>query len=444
MFDSLHHAREHLSLEQDLAILRWLTDGYGTDSRITEHRQHPRGLDRLRGQPRRRRVRPDRLALPRLAQEPPAEPGLDRDRDRPQPQLRLPLGVLRRLVELEVVVDLSRLDRVLGARDAGDPRLHGQPPDRRPPADQDRHHVPHRRRADPVAVRLHQDRHPGRHERRRPRRARRARQEDGRDRTATRPMQSSSLYVTDGDEIDWAYGHEHIFMYTFEMYPSHSQVSSTPRFYPPDELIGAADRAQQGRDPDAHRGRRLPVRRDRQGDPGLRPAVRHFETYGGWTTNPLGTDTATGGAWQRANPAATSRQAGTTPSGFERARHRAEGRRERRVVRRRRRRDDGPLAADRAARDGRRADLPLLPRPQLELVDRWTTSAPTSRTRTARGRSSSRSSGPRTRTSRPGRRRRISMTPWAGQTVRIVFAAADRGRASTVEAAVDDVRIRRP
>jgi hypothetical protein len=36
------------------------------------------------------------------------------------------------------------------------------------------------------------------------------------------------------------------------------------------------------------------------------------------------------------------------------------------------------------------------------------------------------------------------MTPWAGETVRIVFAAADRGRASTIEAAVDDVRIRRP
>ena len=55
-------------------------------------------------------------------------------------------------------------------------------------------------------------------------------------------MQSSSLYITDGDEIDWAYGHEHIFMYTFEMYPSHSQVSSTARFYPPDEVIAAADR----------------------------------------------------------------------------------------------------------------------------------------------------------------------------------------------------------
>ena len=38
----------------------------------------------------------------------------------------------------------------------------------------------------------------------------------------------------------------------------------------------------------------------------------------------------------------------------------------------------------------------------------------------------------------------IPMTRWAGKTVRIVFAAADLGRASTVEAAVDDVRITRP
>jgi aminopeptidase S len=39
---------------------------------------------------------------------------------------------------------------------------------------------------------------------------------------------------------------------------------------------------------------------------------------------------------------------------------------------------------------------------------------------------------------------RVSMAPWAGQTVRIVFAAADRGGRSLVEAAVDDVRITRP
>ena len=38
----------------------------------------------------------------------------------------------------------------------------------------------------------------------------------------------------------------------------------------------------------------------------------------------------------------------------------------------------------------------------------------------------------------------VSMAPWAGQQVRIVFVAADRGAGSTVEAAVDNVRITRP
>ena len=34
LFDGLHHAREHLTVEQSLAILRWLTDGYSTDATI--------------------------------------------------------------------------------------------------------------------------------------------------------------------------------------------------------------------------------------------------------------------------------------------------------------------------------------------------------------------------------------------------------------------------
>ena len=35
IFDGLHHGDEHMSLEMTLAILRWLTDGYGSDPRIT-------------------------------------------------------------------------------------------------------------------------------------------------------------------------------------------------------------------------------------------------------------------------------------------------------------------------------------------------------------------------------------------------------------------------
>ena len=38
----------------------------------------------------------------------------------------------------------------------------------------------------------------------------------------------------------------------------------------------------------------------------------------------------------------------------------------------------------------------------------------------------------------------IALTPWAGQTIRIVFVATDGANESIVEAAVDDVRVTRP
>ncbi|HSF43133.1 MAG TPA: M14 family zinc carboxypeptidase [Thermoanaerobaculia bacterium] len=47
------------------------------------------------------------------------------------------------------------------------------------------------------------------------------------------PQQASDLYITDGTINDWMYGVHRIFSYTFEMYP----VSSSPGFYPPDEVI---------------------------------------------------------------------------------------------------------------------------------------------------------------------------------------------------------------
>jgi carboxypeptidase T len=36
LFDGLHHGDEHMSQEMTLAILHWLTDGYGSDARITK------------------------------------------------------------------------------------------------------------------------------------------------------------------------------------------------------------------------------------------------------------------------------------------------------------------------------------------------------------------------------------------------------------------------
>ncbi|NBM19162.1 M14 family metallopeptidase [Streptomyces sp. GC420] len=48
------------------------------------------------------------------------------------------------------------------------------------------------------------------------------------------PEQSSDLYITDGSIDDWLWGAQKIFGYTFEMYPS---SSSGGGFYPPDEVI---------------------------------------------------------------------------------------------------------------------------------------------------------------------------------------------------------------
>ena len=48
------------------------------------------------------------------------------------------------------------------------------------------------------------------------------------------PEQASDLYIADGTIDDWLWGRHRIFSYTFEMYPR----TSSPGFYPPDELIG--------------------------------------------------------------------------------------------------------------------------------------------------------------------------------------------------------------
>ncbi|MFE9019949.1 M14 family metallopeptidase [Streptomyces sp. NPDC007808] len=48
------------------------------------------------------------------------------------------------------------------------------------------------------------------------------------------PEQSSDLYITDGSIDDWLWGSQKIFGYTFEMYP---RSSGGGGFYPPDEVI---------------------------------------------------------------------------------------------------------------------------------------------------------------------------------------------------------------
>ncbi|GLZ35283.1 carboxypeptidase T [Lentzea sp. NBRC 105346] len=50
------------------------------------------------------------------------------------------------------------------------------------------------------------------------------------------PQQASDLYITDGSIRDWLWGSQGVFSYTFEMYPG---SNGSGGFYPPDEVIPA-------------------------------------------------------------------------------------------------------------------------------------------------------------------------------------------------------------
>jgi hypothetical protein len=137
------------------------------------------------------------------------------------------------------------------------------------------------------------------------------------------PEQASDLYIADGTIIDWMWGTHGIFSYTFEMYPGSS--GSGGGFYPPDEVIPA----QTSRNREAVLilseladcpWRAIGKEAQYCGTaPGTTVYSDTFETATGWATNPNGTDTATTGAWERGDPAATTssgaKQLGTTVSG---------------------------------------------------------------------------------------------------------------------------------
>ena len=366
LFDGVHHAREHLSLEQTLAILRWLTDGYGS-----ERARSPRSSTAARSgsSSRSTRTAPSTTspARPYRAWRKNRQPnagttavGTDLNRN---------YGYRWGCCGGSSGSKSSRHYRGPKAFSAPETRamrdFMDQPPDRWRqqiklaitfhsagkqilwPYGYTHTDVPSDMTAEDHAALV-------------------AMGKKMASLNGYTPMQSSSLYVTDGDEIDWAYGSQRIWMYTFELYPSHAQVSSDQRFYPPDEIIG----------PETQRNKEAILQliepagcryRSSARRPELRAAFDDFEISAPWKANPLGTDTATGGAWQRGNPAATTRQSGIDHLRIAGAHHRSLGRGELEHVRRRRGHLD-PRTAGPARRNGRQPDLPLLPRPRLEFV----------------------------------------------------------------------------
>ncbi len=126
--------------------------------------------------------------------------------------------------------------------------------------------------------------------------------------------QSSSMYPTYGDEIDWLYGTQRIFSYTFELYPT-NKVTSSRRWYPPDELIARETRRNREAVLYLMEQADCPYRVTGKASSYCGPMYDDLEVARGWTVDPDGTDTATAGAWQRGDPAGSRWQLGSAISG---------------------------------------------------------------------------------------------------------------------------------
>ncbi|MFF0719644.1 M28 family metallopeptidase [Micromonospora sp. NPDC003816] len=169
-----------------------------------------------------------------------------------------------------------------------------------------------------------------------------------------------------------------------------------------------------------------------------------FETATGWTVNPAGTDTATAGRWERADPAATSSsgvatQLGTTVSGsFD-------------LV-------TGPLAGSSAGDHDLDGGVSTVQSPTITLPSTGTLTLSFSWYLAHLNNSSSAdylrvrvvgsstltaltATGAATNRAASWQSGGADISALRGQTVRIVIDAADASTASLVEAAVDDVRI---
>ncbi|MDG4827925.1 M14 family zinc carboxypeptidase [Solwaraspora sp. WMMD1047] len=260
------------------------------------------------------------------------------------------------------------------------------------------------------------------------------------------PEQSSDLYITDGSSIDWMWATHGIWAYTFEMYPG---SASGGGFYPPDEVISA----QTSRNRDAvlilSEYADCPYRAiGKQAEycgtgGGTTVWSDTFETATGWTVNPAGTDTATTGAFERGAAQATNSSGAKQLTPYAGSNDLVTGRLA------------GSGAGDYDLDGGvTTAQSPAIALPSsgtLTLSLAWYL---------AHGSNSSsadylrvsvvHSGGTTTLFSQAGAATNrngswavanLNLTPYAGQSVRIVVSAADAATASLVEAAVDNVTI---
>ncbi|MFG2099617.1 M14 family zinc carboxypeptidase [Micromonospora echinaurantiaca] len=260
------------------------------------------------------------------------------------------------------------------------------------------------------------------------------------------PQQSSDLYITDGDSIDWMWGAHGIWAYTFEMYPG---SASGGGFYPPDEVIPT----QTSRNREAvlllSEYADCPYRvigKQAQycgGGGGTTVWSDTFETATGWTINPNGTDTATTGAWERGAAQATTSSGAKQLTPYAGSNDLVTGRLAGTGA--------GDYDIDGGVTSARSPAVTLPSTGTLTLSLAWylahgsnASSADYLRISVVHNGGTTAlftQSGAATNRNGSWAVANLNLTPYAGQSVRILVEAADASGASLVEAAVDNVTI---
>ncbi|MEV4493201.1 M14 family zinc carboxypeptidase [Micromonospora coxensis] len=261
------------------------------------------------------------------------------------------------------------------------------------------------------------------------------------------PEQSSDLYIADGTSIDWMWGAHGIWAYTFEMYPGSATGGG---FYPPDEVIPR----ETSRNRDAvlllSEYADCPYRvigKDSQycggGGGGTTVWSDTFETATGWTTNPAGTDTATTGAWERGAAQATNSSGAKQLTPYAGSNDLVTGRLAGTAA--------GDYDIDGGVTSARSPAVTLPSTGTLTLSLAWylahgsnASSADYLRVSVVHNGGTTtllNQAGAATDRDATWAVSNLDLSPYAGQSVRILIEAADASGASLVEAAVDNVTI---
>jgi carboxypeptidase T len=258
-------------------------------------------------------------------------------------------------------------------------------------------------------------------------------------------QQSSDLYITDGDQIDWMYGVHRIFSFTWELYPP-EQATVWGDHYPADENIYRETLRNRTALLFTIDVGNCPYRWISKTRTHCGPLFDDLEGNQGWTRDPDGTDTAPAASrWSRTDP---------KPVSINRVLFQLDA-------------ASGVRALATGGTDtggGSANDLDGLTSVESAPISvPATTGNLVFRHYLAHNATATSADSLRAYVEDAGGNRTliheelgaadtdpaawatatVPMTPWAGQTIRLVFVAEDGAGDSFVEAAVDDVRIER-